>query len=196
MVAGLFGLLPVPGSGKSEVLVLRCLKLTCIDGVEPKAIILTTFTEKAAKNIQDRLAIYKNYLDQDDASLRRIDLSQVRVGTLHSLCNDIMQEYRYVEYQNYRLLDDIDQALFVYEHSDLTASGAPVEQYLPLWRHFHFLVERYNPIGYRWKRSARYLPHRWVRTNATVGLFNRIVEDLVDTSQMQMEGGVWENLIK
>ncbi len=34
-----------PGSGKTEVLVLRCLKLTCVDKVAPKAIILTTFTE-------------------------------------------------------------------------------------------------------------------------------------------------------
>ena len=28
-----------PGSGKSEVLVLRCLKLACIDQVAPKSII-------------------------------------------------------------------------------------------------------------------------------------------------------------
>ena len=88
-----------PGSGKSEVLVLRCLKLVCIDNVTPKSIILTTFTKKAAKNIQDRLAIYKSYLDQVDKDLRDVDLFQVRVGTLHSLCNDIMQEYRYVDYQ-------------------------------------------------------------------------------------------------
>ena len=183
-----------PGSGKSEVLVLRCLKLACIDKVNPKSIILTTFTEKAAKNLQDRLAIYKSYLDKTDQRLRAVDLFQVRIGTLHSLCNDIMQECRYVEYQNYRLLDDIDQALFVYEHSDLAANRPSVEQYLPLWKHFHFLVEKYNPAGYRWRRSVDYLPHRWVRANATVSLFNRIVEDLVDPSQMQMEGGIWETL--
>ena len=37
-----------PGSGKSEVLVLRTLKLVCVDGVHPKSIILTTFTEKSS----------------------------------------------------------------------------------------------------------------------------------------------------
>ena len=183
-----------PGSGKSEVLVLRCLKLACIDKVPPKSIILTTFTEKAAKNIQDRLMIYKNYLDEVDESLRRIDLFQVRVGTLHSLCNDIMQEYRYVEYQNYRLLDDIDQLLFVYEQSVLASSRPPRDLHLPLWQHFHLLAERYNPAGYRWRQSANYLPHRWIRTNATVRLFNRIVEDRVDVSQMQEAGGIWETL--
>src|SRR5579859_5190985 len=98
-----------PGSGKTEVLVLRCLKLTCVDRVPPKSVMLTTFTEKAARNIQDRLVIYKNYLDQADPSLKNVDVFQVRVGTLHGLCNDIMQEYRYAGYQNYRLLDDIDQ---------------------------------------------------------------------------------------
>ena len=183
-----------PGSGKSEVLVLRCLKLACIDKVAPKSIILTTFTEKAAKNIQDRLMIYKNYLDQADENLRQIDLFQVRVDTLHSLCNDIMQEYRYVKYQNYRLLDDIDQLLFVYEQSVL-ASSSPLEgPHLLLWQHFHLLVERYNPAGYRWTQRANYLPHRWIRTDATVQLFNRIVEDRVDVSQMQAEGGIWETL--
>ena len=185
-----------PGSGKTEVLVLRCLKLIYIDRVNPKSIILTTFTEKAAKNIQDRLAIYKNYLNQANPKLQTIDLSLVRVGTLHSLCNDIMQEYRYVEYQNYRLFDDIDQSLFVYEHSDLasTSEKAPLHSHLPLWRHFHPLAERYNRAGYRWTKSAKYLPHRWIRTDATVQLFNRTIEDLIDVSQMRAEGGIWETL--
>ena len=192
--AGPLWVIAGPGSGKSEVLVLRCLKLACIDKVESKGIILTTFTEKAAKNIQDRLAIYKSYLDQADESLRKIDLFQVRVGTLHSLCNDIMQEYRYIEYQNYRLLDDIDQLLFVYEHSVLAESSPPQEVYLPLWRKFHLLAERYNPAGYRWQRSKDYLPHRWIRANATAELFNRVVEDQINVSQMNMKGGIWKTL--
>lgn len=181
-----------PGSGKSEVLVLRTLKLACIDKVPPKSIILTTFTEKAARNIQDRLAIYKNYLDQIDDNLKKIDLSEVRVGTLHSLCNEIMHEYRYVEYQNYRLLDDIEQSLFVYEHSDLSKSQ---QEHLPLWQEFDLLTERYNQAaGTGWNRSSGYPPHRWIRVNAAVTLFNRIVEDRVDVSQMQAKGGTWEIL--
>ena len=181
-----------PGSGKSEVLVLRTLKLVCIDKVLPKSIILTTFTEKAARNIQDRLAIYKSYLDQVDDGLRRIDLSEVRVGTLHSLCNGIMHEYRYVEYQNYRLLDAIEQSLFVYEHSDLSKSQ---QAHLPLWQEFDLLTERYNQAaGTGWNRTSDYPPHRWICVNAAVTLFNRIVDDLVDVSQMHAEGGIWEIL--
>jgi DNA helicase-2/ATP-dependent DNA helicase PcrA len=181
-----------PGSGKTEVLVLRCLKLACVDRVPPKSILLTTFTEKAARNIQDRLAIYKNYLDQADPSLKNVDVFQVRVGTLHGLCNDIMQEYRYAGYQNYRLLDDIDQYLFVYEHSSLAASSPPVNTHLDLWRQFDYLVSRFSRVvGYKWSRTKTYLPHRWLRANATVQLFNRIVEDVVDVGTMRAAGGVW-----
>ena len=103
-----------------------------------------------------------------------------------------MHEYRYSEYQNYRLLDDIEQLLFVYEHSDLSRSE---QGHLPLWQEFHLLTERYNQAaGTRWKRSSGYPPHRWIRVNAAVTLFNRIVEDQVDVSQMQAEGGTWEIL--
>jgi DNA helicase II / ATP-dependent DNA helicase PcrA len=45
-----------PGSGKSEVQVTRALKLVCVDGVMPRSILLTTFTRKAARNLEDRLA--------------------------------------------------------------------------------------------------------------------------------------------
>lgn len=184
-----------PGSGKTEVLVIKCLKLACVDYVPPRAVILTTFTEKAAKNIQDRLAIYKSYLDQADPTLRTIDLFQMRVGTLHSLCNDIMQEYRYTGYQNYRLLDEIDQLLFIYEHSELAASNPPQNIHLPLWRFFDYLVSRFSRVtGYSWSSSKNYLPHRWLRTNAAKVLFNRIVEDRIDVNQLQGAGGVLTTL--
>lgn len=184
-----------PGSGKSEVLVLRTLKLVCVEGVHPKSIILTTFTEKAARNIQDRLAVYKNYLDQVDEHLRlNVDLSQVRVGTLHSLCNGIMHEYRYSEYQNYRLLDNIEQLLFVYEHSNLAQSQSQRE-HLPLWQEFDLLTERYNQAaGGRWNKSSNKPPHRWIRVNAAVTLFNRIVEDQINVLQMHAAGEVFEIL--
>jgi len=44
-----------PGSGKTESLVLRCLKLLFVDGVKPRSIMITTFTEKAGQNLKNRL---------------------------------------------------------------------------------------------------------------------------------------------
>ena len=180
-----------PGSGKTEVLVLRSLKLLCVDRVPPGSIIITTFTEKSAQNLQDRLAIYKSHLEQIDPSLKDVDLSRLWTGTLHSLCNDIMQKYRYPDYQNVRLLDELEQLLFIYDHSILAAAQPPKE-HLDLWIQFEYLVNRWNPVsGSRWNPNNRYFPSRWMRARAAASLFNRIVEDMLDVEKMKAEGGVW-----
>ena len=83
-----------PGTGKTEVLVARCLKFICCDGADPSSVMLTTFTEKAAKNLEDRLSDALFYLTQRYSEVSSIDLSGLRVGTLHGLCNSILQEYR------------------------------------------------------------------------------------------------------
>ena len=84
-----------PGSGKSEVLVTRTLRLLCVDGIDPRSVLLTTFTVKAARNLEDRLASYLAALQHHEPSLSAVDVSALRFGTIHSLCNDILQEYRY-----------------------------------------------------------------------------------------------------
>ena len=96
-----------PGSGKTEVLVLRCLKLALVDRVEPRSIILTTFTEKAARSLQERILTRKAAVEARYGSVRDIDVSTIRIGTLHSIANDVMREFRYRPYQNTQLLDEL-----------------------------------------------------------------------------------------
>jgi DNA helicase-2/ATP-dependent DNA helicase PcrA len=92
-------------------------------------------------------------------------------------------------------LDEFDRLLFIYEHSDLASSGSQQSVHLPLWRNFHYLVSRYSRVtGYRWGQTSTYLPHRWLRANATVRLFDRIVEDRINVNQMRLQGGVWNTL--
>lgn len=83
-----------PGSGKTEVLISRALKLLLVDDVPPESIPITTFTEKAAQNLEERIADWLATIGFEDA----VDANALRIGTLHSLCNDLMQEYRYPEY--------------------------------------------------------------------------------------------------
>lgn len=104
-----------PGTGKTEVLVARCLKFVCCDQVPPGSIILTTFTDKAARSLQDRLAEAFLFLAGMYPQLSSIDPSDLRVDTLHGLCNDILQEYRYTAYQNLRLLDQIESSLLIHK---------------------------------------------------------------------------------
>src|SRR5260370_6313458 len=180
--AGPLWLLAGPGSGKSEVLVTRALKLLCVDGVAPRSIFLTTFTTKAARNLEDRLASYLAALQETDPSLRSIDLADMRLGTLHSLCNDILQEYRYPAYQNVRLLDDVEQHLFAYR----SASIADYQE-IAFWTRFEHAVPE-------WSARQGYPPNKWKRVKAAVTLFNHIVEDCVDVHKMHAAGGHWAML--
>ena len=84
----------------------------CCDQVHPRPIIPTTFTEKAARNLQDRIANTRLALTAKHQQLSSIDTSEARIGTLHSICNDVLQEYRFPAYQNVRLLDQAEADLF------------------------------------------------------------------------------------
>jgi DNA helicase-2/ATP-dependent DNA helicase PcrA len=178
-----------PGSGKTEVLVLRCLKLLLVDRVPPKAIMITTFTEKAARNLLDRLTTYKLHLMKEHPEVEEVDLFQVRVGTLHSLCNKIMLEYRYPTYRNNRPLDDIEQLLFIYSHSEL-ARAKPPDAELAFWKNFSFTLEGRG----EWYLAKSWIPSRWIRAKATQSLFNRIVDDMIRIDKMIAKGGPWKRL--
>lgn len=103
-----------PGSGKTEVLISRTLKLLLVDNLPSKSILITTFTEKAVQNLEERIADRLSTLGFEED----IDANEVRIGTLHSLCNDLMQEYRYPDYTNVELLDEDAQQLFMYSTCD------------------------------------------------------------------------------
>ncbi len=166
-----------PGSGKTEVLVLRCLKLALVDGAEPRSIILTTFTEKAARALQERLLTRKAAIQEKFPSIAEVDVADIRVGTLHSLANDIMHEFRYVPYQNIQLLNELEQLMFTHKNTAIAAGQSGWSKKPPpddFWVTFGFLLDR----------ITGYYPGRWKRAKAGVDLFNRIVEDRVDTDAM------------
>lgn len=95
MVAG-------PGSGKTTVMVLKILKFIFVDGVNPASILTTTFTVKAASELKSRIydwgnVIIKSFDDENDdlkIFLENIDLNQIIIGTLDSICFEILNRFR------------------------------------------------------------------------------------------------------
>jgi DNA helicase-2/ATP-dependent DNA helicase PcrA len=179
-----------PGSGKTEVLTLFVLRLLYVEGdpvqgqrVPPESIFVTTFTEKAARNLEDRIASYRARIVAARPALASVDVSKLRIGTLHGLCNDLLQEYRAPGYQNVRLMDEFEQALFVREHVSLIKTpNAPAE--MAFWRDFPWL---FTPQ--QWQPTRGYPPSRWNSTHALVKLLNRIVEDRVSVPALRAAGG-------
>jgi DNA helicase II / ATP-dependent DNA helicase PcrA len=172
-----------PGTGKTEVLVARCLKFMCCDSVAPASIVLTTFTEKASKNLQDRLSEAFLFLAaMYQQQLAGIDPSELRIGTLHGLCNDILQEYRYTAYQNLRLLDEVTSALLL--HRSVVGSVQPLRA--TLFAQFSYLFGN---------KPQNYLS-KWDWALALQQTFNRLIEDRIDVNLLQQAGGPWAAVLQ
>jgi DNA helicase-2/ATP-dependent DNA helicase PcrA len=86
-----------PGSGKTEVLVWRVLYELFVRGREASRLMLTTFTRKAAQELNVRL------VDRSDALLAAARAEGVplddprvhdlRIGTIHALCDQLLGEF-------------------------------------------------------------------------------------------------------
>ena len=88
------------GSGKTRVITHRVAELVR-SGVDPSAIMLVTFTNKAAKEMADRVAQNINRKDAEKALVH---------GTFHSLANRFLRRYgRLLHYEsNFTILDSSD----------------------------------------------------------------------------------------
>ncbi|WP_298498674.1 DEAD/DEAH box helicase [uncultured Methanobrevibacter sp.] len=98
-----------PGSGKTTVIVLKILKYIFVDGIEPNEIVATTFTRKAADELNSRILSWgdqiKNHLtgelDESDfgdiekiLEIERIDFNQINIGTTDSIAEELLREFR------------------------------------------------------------------------------------------------------
>jgi DNA helicase-2/ATP-dependent DNA helicase PcrA len=146
-----------PGSGKTFSLVLRAINLLVRGKAAPHALVLCTFTEKAAFELRDRLAGVAARIGY------RGDLSSLRVGTIHGTCSRILTEHRHRTPlgNNHETLDELTQLLFIFEHFDEIA-GAPDDD---------------GAFLGRWKT-------RWTAIEGLRPYFDKITEEVVDPDRM------------
>jgi len=97
-----------PGSGKTEVIAWRVAHLVEAGLAKPENILATTFTNKAALELKDRI----------QSKLPGVNVELMQVSTIHSFCADLLR--RYPRQANlpggFRILDETGQFLFVYSH--------------------------------------------------------------------------------
>lgn len=145
-----------PGSGKTYSIVLRALNLMLLGKAVPKEIVLCTFTEKAAFEMRDRLGAAARKVEYSG------DLSELRVSTIHSLCNQILTDHRHSTHlgHNYDTLDELTQLLLIFEHFDEIVGEAEDGRYLGRWT------------------------TRWTAIRGARAYFDKITEELVDATQL------------
>lgn len=98
------------GSGKTETLTTRIIYLLS-KGVDPANIVAFTFTNRAAQSMKIRL--HKRVIELGGAESRR-KLAPLFVGTIHSFCLRILQDY--AGFDNYDVLDEHRETAFTIEH--------------------------------------------------------------------------------
>lgn len=75
------------GSGKTSVLVQRYLRLVIEEEISPLRILASTFTEKAAAEIKERIAIELNRAGKEEMIA---ELNAAPIGTLHAFCSRLI----------------------------------------------------------------------------------------------------------
>ncbi len=101
-----------PGSGKTYSLILLAMNLLLCQHAQPHEIILCTYTEKAAREMQDRLYSLADEIEYTE------DLSRIHVGTIHSICNYFVSHYlHYTPFVGkYEILDNFTQQFTIYQN--------------------------------------------------------------------------------
>ena len=161
-----------PGSGKTSVLLWRTVHLIAFKNIKPEKIFLSTFTEKAARQLKvgltNLLSVCSNF------SGVSYDVGRMYLGTLHSLCNRLLKEKRLSfnqETQNrLKLLDELGQYFFISDNStwrllfhDLSFGDAIDEVALSINRFF----------GY--STSSKH-----IAVTNLMSFYNRLSEELID----------------
>lgn len=148
-----------PGSGKTQTLIIRTLNLLVVKEVPAENVMVCTFTEKAAATLKDRLrqSLIKLGLETE------IDISDLWVGTIHSLCNEIIRGHLdrlegigYELARGYNVLDELTQKLFIYEN-------------------YYRLFGTKQPFS----------KSKWQGISMAASYFDRITEELVDPDELE-----------
>lgn len=147
-----------PGTGKTFTLVKRIAYLVVEKNIDPKSIMIVTFTEKAAKELISRVT------DELIQYGIEIDVNEIYIGTFHQICLKILKEFREESGlgKNYNMLDDFETRYFIYRHiNDFDG------------------VEKLFDDGQE---------HRnWDKAEKVINICSKIIEEIDDTDKLLMD---------
>lgn len=140
-----------PGTGKTTFLIAEII--ATLENIKDKndGIIVCTFTRKATDELLHR--IYSK------VSVKQLSSINFIVGTIHSICYELLVKYSSNSYSNYQILTEDDQAHFIY--SKLKNLGFP--------------SDKIKEAG-------------WSIAEDLASIFNKITDDEINISHLLYEG--------
>lgn len=201
------------GSGKTETVAQRVASLLA-EGVDPRAIVAFTFTEKAAAELKERIRLRAAAIAGEEISDR---LGPLFVGTIHAYCFHLLQD-NVPEYETYSVLDENQhvilltreaqrlglrdlpevQGLFsgirtfirsvdVVENELLTVEDLPAGPFRDVLEKYYATLDRYRlmTFGQQVARAVRALEDPEIHQRVTQGLHHLIVDEYQDINPAQ-----------
>lgn len=186
-----------PGSGKTRVLLWRTVNLIVFHQIKPEEIFLSTFTEKAARQLKEGL---KNYLGLV-TNLTDIpyDISKMYVGTIHSLCQNLLSDRRFAQGAHRitapAVLDELSQYFLIANRRnwrELMQAGGLAEK---AEEEQNFEINQFfaGPLNQGYVSKSRY-----EAINNCISFFNRLSEESIDYYDLlnRQEEGIRRNLLR
>jgi len=157
------------------VLLWRAFNLIVFHGVPPADIFLSTFTEKAARQLtnglQSLLAIAM------ERSGKPYDISEMYVGTLHSLCRRLLADRRFGEGGRRPraplVFDEMDQFMYLYR-------GAGWERIVSFFKKKLRIEEKQEIVAFLNETFNLNSHSKITAVENLIGFFNRVSEESPD----------------
>ncbi len=152
--------------------------------VTPSAIVLTTFTRKAAEELRLRLQEALSRLRTKSPEFRAIDLSHMHLGTLHSLCWEMLTETPGSRFRHLQPLGALERAFFIYTTSSFGKSNQSdideLDRELASW------ID---------KKTYRSLPSRWQWVKLFTTAYERLLNDQLDCASFAGARPLYQRLM-
>ena len=177
-----------PGSGKTRVLLWRTVNLIVYQDVPPEEIFLSTFTEKAAKQLKDGLMSLLGLITNDTGT--PFDLGRMSIGTVHSLCQSLLTDRRFRPKGARRrapiLIDELGQYFRIYRRTywrSLLEAGGWDDEEVAQRAINDFLV-------------GQDLYSRHHAAQNVISLFNRFTEESLDPDFVSTNDDTLQSLLR
>lgn len=164
-----------PGSGKTRVLLWRVLNLVVFHDTRPEHIFLSTFTEKAAHQLKEGLRELLSIVTSING--QPYDLSQMYIGTVHSLCQRILTDQRRFGFHQQHastpgLMDELGQYFHIAQYGNWERICQPIQ---------NDEVQDVNAAVNQLFGSPKTAKHAAI--TGCIAFFNRLSEECIDPQQ-------------